>query len=66
MFVIFLKITIQKDFAAEHHCFKVSARILCIQDTISATLKMLTINANVNSVRARLTKLNIITQRPEI
>lgn len=57
MFVIFLKITIQKDFAAEHHCFKMSASILYVQDTISATLKMLAINANVNSVRTRLTKL---------
>lgn len=65
MFIIFLKITIQKEFAAEY-CFKMDASILRIHDAISAPLKMLAINEDVNSVRRSLTNLNVITQRCEI
>lgn len=65
MFIIFLKITIQKEFAAEY-CFKMDASILRIHDAISVPLKMLAINEDVNSVRRSLTNLNVITQRCEI
>lgn len=56
MFIVFLKINIQGEFVAKN-CCKWAASILHILDEISAPLKMLTVNENINTVKARLTNL---------
>lgn len=53
------------EFAAEH-CFERGASIYVYMMPSVHLWKMLAINENVNSVRARLTNLNVITQRHKI
>jgi len=64
MFIILVKITMQKELTAEH-CFTMFASVLCIRHATSAPLKMLIANENVNSVRTRLTKLKYCYSRTQ-